>query len=188
MPAPIVPRDEVVRRLFGAFRTHGYEGATLARLSEATGLGRASLYHYFPDGKEGMVREVLGVAREWIAGNIAEPLAGGGSPAARLKTAMKNISAGYEDGSASCVCNLLGVGDAHEVARAELAQTTAAYVRAFSAYFESCGLTPARAKDVALETVAQIQGALVMARALDDHRIFVKRMDRLEKELLELVR
>jgi AcrR family transcriptional regulator len=188
MPAAIVPRDEVVRRLFGAFRTHGYEGATLARLSEATGLGRASLYHYFPDGKEGMVREVLGVAREWIAANIAGPLARSGTPSARLKATIKNVIAGYEDGNASCVCNLLGIGDAHAVTRDALLQTATAFVRAFSGFFEECGMPPARAKDTAIETVAQIEGALVMARALDDHRIFAKRMDRLEKELLELVR
>lgn len=40
-------RVEVVQRLLKVFRQHGYEGATLSRISEATGLGRASLCHHF---------------------------------------------------------------------------------------------------------------------------------------------
>jgi len=42
--------------LTDVFRTYGYEGATLSRISEATGLQRASLYHRFPGGKEAMAR------------------------------------------------------------------------------------------------------------------------------------
>ena len=76
MPAPLIAKDEVLSRLFGVFRTYGYEGATLARISESTGLGRASLYHYFPGGKDEMAREVLGVAQGWLAQNVVAPLEG----------------------------------------------------------------------------------------------------------------
>jgi AcrR family transcriptional regulator len=188
MPAPIVPREEVARRLFGVFRTYGFEGATLARLSEATGLGRASLYHYFPDGKSGMVREVLGVARAWIEANLAAPLRGAGSPASRLRAVAKNLIAGYDDGNASCVCNLLGVGDARDASRDELRDAARAYVDAFGAFLESCGLKPARARAAAIASVVNIQGALVVARALDDPRVFVKQIEHLEKELLAAIR
>ncbi len=54
MPAPLLPREEVLDRLAAAFRRDGYDGASIARLSAATGLGKASLYHYFPGGKQDM--------------------------------------------------------------------------------------------------------------------------------------
>ncbi|TGQ06111.1 helix-turn-helix domain-containing protein, partial [Mesorhizobium sp. M00.F.Ca.ET.217.01.1.1] len=38
------------------FREHGYEGASLALIGAATGLGKGSLYHFFPGGKEEMAR------------------------------------------------------------------------------------------------------------------------------------
>ena len=49
-------KDEVIQRIVAAFREHGYEGASLSILSQATGLGRSSLYHYFPNGKTDMAQ------------------------------------------------------------------------------------------------------------------------------------
>ncbi len=43
---------------------YGYEGATLARLSAATGLG-TSLYHHFPKAKEEMAA-VLNQKQQWF--------------------------------------------------------------------------------------------------------------------------
>lgn len=57
------------------FRTHGYDGASLSRISEATGLQRASLYHRFPDGKLQMGKAVLEHAIEWLREYALEPLA-----------------------------------------------------------------------------------------------------------------
>ena len=52
-------REEAIAQLSKVFRQYGYEGATLARLSAATGLRKASLYHHFPKGKEKMAAAVL---------------------------------------------------------------------------------------------------------------------------------
>jgi AcrR family transcriptional regulator len=51
--------------LLKLFRQFGYDGVTLSKISQATGLGKASLYHYFPGGKAEMA-EVAGrsVARD----------------------------------------------------------------------------------------------------------------------------
>ena len=188
MPAPLISRDEVVRRLFEAFRKYGYEGATLARLSEATGLGRASLYHYFPDGKEGMVREVLGLARSWIRASIKAPFENAGSSASRVKTVMRNLAAGYDNGLASCVVNLLGIGDVHGISRDDLRDLARTYVTAFEGFLRDIGVSASRAREIALETVTQIEGALVMARALDDRKVFTKSLEHLEKQYLSYTR
>jgi len=187
MPAPLISRDEVVSRLFTAFRTFGYEGATLARLSAATGLGRASLYHYFPDGKEGMVREVLDAARRWLLDNVKAPLERkAGSRASNLRAAMRALGAGYDNGQASCLVNLLGVGDAHDIARESLRETARIYLADFESFAQSCGLTRGAAHALAIDTVSQIEGALVMARALDDQAVFTKALDRIEKHYAQL--
>ncbi len=52
-------RQAIVPELLELFRKSGYDGVNIARISEATGLGKASLYHQFPQGKEQMAREVL---------------------------------------------------------------------------------------------------------------------------------
>ena len=38
MPAPLMPKEQVLDRLMDAFRDKGYEGASLSELSAATGL------------------------------------------------------------------------------------------------------------------------------------------------------
>jgi TetR/AcrR family transcriptional regulator, lmrAB and yxaGH operons repressor len=52
MSAAVLSRQEVVERLMQVVRRHGYDGASLAELSKATGLGKSSPYHYFPDRKD----------------------------------------------------------------------------------------------------------------------------------------
>ena len=51
MPALRHTREAVVERLMAVIRREGYDGASLAQLSKATGLGKGSLYHHFPSGK-----------------------------------------------------------------------------------------------------------------------------------------
>ena len=188
MPAPLISRDEVVRRLFGAFRAYGFEGATLARLSEATGLGRASLYHYFPDGKESMMRAVIAMLISWLRANVKAPFEHAGSPTSRIKTVVRNLASGYENGLASCLVNLFGVGDAHAIAGEALQELAQAYVSPFEAFLRSLGIAQSRARELALDTVTQIEGALVMARALDDQRVFTERLKQIEKQYLAYIR
>src|SRR4029078_11124737 len=52
MPAPLFTKPEMFSRLMDLFREKGFDGASLADISESTGLGKSSLYHHFPNGKE----------------------------------------------------------------------------------------------------------------------------------------
>jgi len=74
MPAPLLSKDEVLDRLLNTFRDKGYEGASLAELSAATGLVKASLYHYFPGGKQDMAEQVMAHLERQLAAAIYEPL------------------------------------------------------------------------------------------------------------------
>ena len=67
-------RREVLRALGEVFRAHGYEGASLTLITDATGLGKGSLYHLFPGGKEQMAAEVLADIDAWFEFNIYAPL------------------------------------------------------------------------------------------------------------------
>ena len=54
------------------FRKHGYEGASLARIGQATGLGKGSLYNFFPCGKEEMAAGVLAHIVAWFEENAED--------------------------------------------------------------------------------------------------------------------
>src|ERR1700749_1985402 len=74
MPAALDAKEkaEIVGRLFVVFQDRGYEGASLADLSQATGLGKSSLYHHFPRGKEQMAEAVLEQGRTFIQTAVAD--------------------------------------------------------------------------------------------------------------------
>ena len=69
-----VERRQLLRALGEVFRAHGYEGASLTLITEATGLGKGSLYHLFPGGKAQMAAEVLAEIDGWFELNIFAPL------------------------------------------------------------------------------------------------------------------
>ena len=187
MPAPLLAKEDVLGKVFGVFRTYGYEGATLARISQATGLGRASLYHYFPAGKDEMAREVLAGARAWLGANVLAALEGPGSTATRLKAMTAAVRAGYADGEASCVINLLGIGEAGDKFATELRETLEPWLRALEKLLRDAGVPAARARRVAVDALVRTEGALVIARALGDNAVFVRTVGDIEKLLLEEV-
>jgi len=45
-------RAEILDGARRAFAEYGYDGATVARLEQATGLSRGAIFHYFSDKKE----------------------------------------------------------------------------------------------------------------------------------------
>src|SRR5258707_4502972 len=81
MARSIAERADVLPQLAEVFRAHGYEGATLALISDATGLGKGSLYNFFPGGKEQMAMEVLTSIDRWFVDNIYKPLRTSTDPA-----------------------------------------------------------------------------------------------------------
>jgi len=67
-------RDQLLGIVAEVFREHGYEGASLSLIGEATGLGKGSLYHFFPGGKEEMARAVIAHIDGWFEDNVFAPL------------------------------------------------------------------------------------------------------------------
>src|SRR5438093_1325876 len=55
-------RAEILDGARRAFAEHGYEGATVARLEEATGLSRGAIFHYFENKTDLFVGLALRVA------------------------------------------------------------------------------------------------------------------------------
>lgn len=185
MPAALIPKDDVLDRLTAAFREHGYEGATLARLSEATGLVRASLYHYFPDGKEGMARAVLDRAGEAMQRDVLAPLRGSGTPRERLEAMARGLDAFYRGGELPCLLGLFSAG----AGRAPMeAATTAAldeWIRAVASCVAEAGVEPRVARERAEDVVAAVQGALVLARARGSTAPFARLVAELPDRLLQ---
>lgn len=110
-----MPKETYIPCLLRLFRQYGYDGATLAKISEATGLGKASLYHHFPGGKDEMVETVLDYLERWMDQNILQMLKSQGDPVSRLQQMCNRVSEVYEGGKQPCLSAILLLGSARDV-------------------------------------------------------------------------
>lgn len=185
MPRPASIDDaELIARLSGVFQDVGYEGASLAALSDATGLQRASLYHRFPGGKQQMAEEVLASAIDWAVANVVAPLKAKGDLAQRLARARANLNELYGAGSKSCLLNMLmaprNLGGPFAPA---IKSAFEALIDAFAQFAREAGHRPAAARKAGERAVTLIQGSLVLARGLQNPKPFRDALDALEGEL-----
>jgi len=178
-----VPGD-VLDAVLGAFRRHGYEGASLSRISEATGLGKSSLYHYFPKGKDDMARAAADRVVTIFTETFLTPLLADGPPDARLKDAVAGLRAYYGDGSDCCLVAVFSVGDAASPQAGLAAGLSRGVLDAFAKLARDAGAAPADAKRRAEAALVLIEGGLVVARALADAGPFRRALDRLPEAVL----
>lgn len=186
MPRPQSIADEdLIGRLSCVFREVGYDGASLAVLSERTGLQKASLYHRFPQGKEQMAREVLAAAAAWLQTNILAPLRGGGSPRERLAAALEKLDVFYSGGRQSCLLNLLSSPRTEKGPFAkEIKAALEALIATFAGVAKDSGFDAQTAQVRAERAVMLLQGSLVLARGLASSRPFKSTIAALPDELL----
>jgi AcrR family transcriptional regulator len=105
----LTDRESALPALAEAFREHGFEGATLTSLSKATGLGKGSLYNFFPGGKEEMMQAVLENIDGWFANTIFSPLEQAVDPAAAITTMFDDVTTYFRSGRRVCVVGSLGL-------------------------------------------------------------------------------
>ena len=186
MPKVIREPSDTIDRLTDVFRTVGYDGATLSKLSEAAGLQRASLYHRFPGGKKEMAEAVLGQAGNWVQGHILGPLAGPGTPRERLGAMVSRLDEFYSRGDKSCLLDSLSFGEGGEIFGDHIRGAFSLWIEALSKLVvEATACSRAVARRRAEDAVIRIQGALVLARGAGDTKPFRRVIRALPDTLLE---
>jgi AcrR family transcriptional regulator len=184
MRKPATPREDAVRSVAGVFRKHGFEGASVTRLAAATGLGRSSLYHYFPDGKPEMAVEAARLAGGDFMRLVVEPLVATGEPRARLRNAVKGLIEFYQRGEEGCLIEHFSVPDGEAAAPLAARQMAEAAMKGFAALALSAGFSRSDANSRAERALINVQGSLVVARALGDGKPFLNALKGLSAVLL----
>lgn len=169
--------------LLSLFRQHGYDGATLAKISEATGLGKASLYHHFPNGKDEMVNTVLNSLQVFMEEQILATLAGEGEPLAKFERMCDRLNYVYENGDQPCLFAILLMGSARDTFHDQVKRIFQAWIDAMVGVFQNAGLDQELAKRRAEDAAIAIQGALILTQGLNDPRIFQRVINELPQKL-----
>jgi TetR/AcrR family transcriptional repressor of lmrAB and yxaGH operons len=185
MPPALLTREEVIDRLLGVFRRSSFQGASLSELSKATGLGKSSLYHHFPGGKEEMVGVLLDYVDGWLAEHVRAAADASGPPAERLRRIVKALETFYEGGKNPCLMGNLVLGGGLPMFQARLRKSFRVLLDGLADVAADGGVGKAAARQRAEDAVIRLQGALVLSAAMGDNGSFSRVMKRLPQELLQ---
>ena len=183
----LTDRAGALPALAEAFREHGFEGASLAILSQATGLGKGSLYNFFPGGKEEMMDAVLADIDDWFSTTIFAPLQQPHDPTVAITSMIEEVTTYFRSGGRVCLVGWIGLGSYGGAFASRVRGYFARWISALDHCLEAGHVPPSQAGPLAEETVCGIQGAIILARALGDEAVFTRIVRRHEAVLLDAI-
>lgn len=183
MARMVAERSDAIASLAEVFREHGYEGASLALIGKATGLGKGSLYHFFPNGKEEMVRAVLAEIEQWFEDSVYSPLRDGDDANAAIAAMLDETAKYFRSGRRVCLVGALAVANTRDLFAQAIRGYFVAWVEALQSALVRQGRDAERARLLSEDAVLAIQGAIVLSRALDDPAVFQRAIDQLHARL-----
>lgn len=172
-----------VDNLTQAFQKYGFDGASLARISEQTGLIKASLYWRFPSGKEAMAEAALDSVDRHFSHWILEPADASGPLQARVATIAHRLREFYADGERACLLDTLTFAGSPPAIREHAKRTLEFWISKFQQLAVEGGFNHRAARLAAEDAVAALEGGLVLARATGDTTAFKRAAKSLPRRL-----
>lgn len=176
----VAERHDVIPQLAEIFREQGYEGTSLKIITERTGLGKGSLYHFFPGGKQEMAEAVIDDVDGWFRTHIFAPLRETQDANAAIEAMFASVEAYFRSGHRACLMGVIAASGAIDI----FAERVQSYFADWRSYLATtlarAGFTDDEAGALAEEVLAGIQGGLILARGLDDTPAFTRVLERLK--------
>ncbi len=174
-------RPDLVLALGEIFREHGFAGTSLSEITQQTGLGKSSLYHYFPNGKTEMAEAVLENIDHWFKDNVFTPLRETDDNISSINAMFKSVDEYFNSGHRICLVGAFALDNTRDLFTEKLRDYFKEWIDALSLALKRLGHRHARA--TAEEIVIEIQGALVLARSQNDSKAFTRTLTRLRKRV-----
>ncbi|MFN4276725.1 MAG: TetR/AcrR family transcriptional regulator [Ferrovibrio sp.] len=181
MPAALLSREDAIARIAEVFREHGFAGASLSAITEATGLGKGSLYNHFPGGKDQMGEEVLAHIDGWFETQVYAPLRDSDDPRAAITAMFDAVDAYFRSGRRICLVGAFALDVTRDRFASRVQDYFLRWIEALAAALHKGGAADARV--LAETAVAGIQGALILSRALNDPAVFTRQIQEMRARL-----
>lgn len=171
MATPDIPdtRSRLVAAAEKLFRTQSYSGVGLKLLTTTARAPWGSLYHFFPAGKAALAVEAAEHAGEIYAEGWRRAFASTADPATAVASVfeaeIRVLQASDYRNGCPIASLTLDMASQDERLRGACHAAFARWTEAITAGFEAYGAPTARARELALFTLAAIEGAIVLARA-----------------------
>jgi TetR/AcrR family transcriptional repressor of lmrAB and yxaGH operons len=175
-----------VPTLLKLFRQFGYEGVTLSKISQETGLGKASLYHHFPKGKAEMAEVALTHVNHWLETSILKILNRPDQPIAKFQLMCEEANRFFNEGQNSCLWAVLNMGQSSDdLFHAQINWAFSQWIEAIAKVLVSAGLDEKLARERSEDAIIAIQGALIVSHGLKDFALFQRVIKQLPQQLCQ---
>jgi AcrR family transcriptional regulator len=165
-------KDRIVSSSAELFRRQGYNGTGVKQIVSAANAPFGSIYHHFPGGKEQLGEDVI----RWSGALYLELIDLFFKEASDMAQATSDffaaagetlIETDYAD--ACPIATLaLEVASTSEPLRKATDDVFDSWIERTSGYFAEAGIPPTRARELAVSTLAILEGAFVLSRASRD--------------------
>lgn len=170
MAKVILEKTDVIPALADIFRRYGFDGASIALISEHTKLGKGSLYNFFPGGKDEMAKAVLTDIDNWFEEHIFLPLEQNDVDAiAKMFDAVDKY---FQNGRRICLIGAMALIETRDRFSEDVKQYFNRWINVLTENLVQQGHNRTYALQRATTTIASIQGAIVISQALDDEKYF----------------
>lgn len=162
-------RDRIRASAADLFQHQGYHATGVKQIVHGASAQLASLYHFFPGGKEALGAEVVRVSGAGYQ-TLVEAVWDGAADLVASVTAVFDGAAavleatGYED-ACPIATVALEVASTNETLRLATAEVFDAWIVALTARLEAAGLAAPTARELSFALIAGLEGAFVLARA-----------------------
>jgi TetR/AcrR family transcriptional regulator, lmrAB and yxaGH operons repressor len=176
-------RRDAVPMIAEVFREYGYAGTTLSIITARTGMGKGSLYHFFPGGKIEMGEAVLTHIGCWFEEAIFAPLEGADVPLSAILAMLDSVDLYFQSGRRVCLVGLMALDATRDTFADAIAGYFLRWHQALRFALVRAGMADTEAHQRSHELLAAIQGGLVLARALNQPAVFTDMLARLRVNL-----
>ncbi len=167
--------DEILDVTQMLVQQHGYHGFSFRDVAKAVGIKSASVHYHFP------TKELLGatLARRYtdqILSHLGDPSDPNMDPDVLVGSFTGVFRGALEDDGLMCLCGMLGAET--RTLPEQVAVQSRRFFRLTGAWLATVlkrrdvGLSDEQADALALRTIATLEGAMVVSRALDDLTAF----------------
>jgi AcrR family transcriptional regulator len=163
-------RGRIIEASAELFRRQGYAGTGIKRIADTAGAPFGSLYHFFPGGKEELADAVIRRSGDFYLRLLesiidASPDIVAGTANFFLGAAETLRATDYADACPIAVV-ALEVASTNEKLRTATADVFESWIDAFAARLAAAGIAADRARELAIEALAALEGAFILSRAI----------------------
>ncbi|KAF0812576.1 putative HTH-type transcriptional regulator YxaF [Andreprevotia sp. IGB-42] len=176
-------REELVIRLSEVFHQYGYDGATLSRLSAASGLGKGSLYHHFPGGKAEIGLAVLQAAGLRFH-HLLVTLQGNADIRNKLAVFVARLRLTDMEKRQASTLDVYSMGDAWDAYGQDMRTSVLQLAERLAGALQQAGLPADLAEQRAYDAVAMLEGMRLTCRCLGEWSRYEQMLDQLPYTLL----